>query len=119
MGYKNELGYQTLLYPNEADSRKLLMFLVEKLNKETMSSHDEEQAQTNNKANKDLNFLIAEKTKKLLNKFWIPPYLKPNGLRRDDKFFLKEVCFFFKFGLKFYFFIKRAYVLNQNSMLFH
>ncbi|RNA38154.1 coiled-coil domain-containing protein [Brachionus plicatilis] len=90
LGYKNELGYQTLLYPNETESRKLLMFLVEKLNKENLSSHDEEQNQKNIKSNKNLNFLIAEKTKKLLNKFWIPPYLKPSGLRREDDNFTKE-----------------------------
>ncbi|CAF0970764.1 unnamed protein product [Brachionus calyciflorus] len=91
LGYKNELGYQTFLYSNEIESRKLLMFLVEKLNKETISSNDENLSGTATKTNKNLNALIAEKTKKLLNKFWIPPYLKSNGLRLDEnKSYIKE-----------------------------
>lgn len=93
-GYKNELGYQTLLYPNETESRKLLMFLVDKLNKENLSSNDEDQTHTSLKTSKSLSFLIAEKTKNLLNNFWIPPYFKPNGLRINEKFYTKEVFYF-------------------------
>lgn len=92
LGYKNELGYQTFLYSNEVESRRLLMFLVEKLNKETASSGDDDQSEAKAKVKKNLNVLIAEKAKKQLNKFWIPPYLKSNGLRRDEnEIFTKEV----------------------------
>lgn len=31
LGYRGEIGYQTLLYSSEVDVRKLFMFLVEKL----------------------------------------------------------------------------------------
>lgn len=96
LGYKNELGYQTLLYPNETESRKLLMFLVDKLNKESLSFNDKDQAHASLKTSKSVNFLIAEKTKNLLSNFWIPPYFKPNGLRRTEKSYSKEVIFLLK-----------------------
>ena len=41
LGYKGEIGYQTFLYSNEADIRKVLMFVVEKLPKDTTVSSDE------------------------------------------------------------------------------
>lgn len=34
MGYTGEVGYQTFLYSNEADLRRVLMFLIERLPKE-------------------------------------------------------------------------------------
>uniref|UniRef100_A0A7N6C0Z7 Coiled-coil domain-containing protein 22 n=1 Tax=Anabas testudineus TaxID=64144 RepID=A0A7N6C0Z7_ANATE len=36
IGYKGEIGYQTFLYSNEPEIRSLLMFLVEKLPRESM-----------------------------------------------------------------------------------
>lgn len=41
MGYRGEIGYQTFLYSNEADIRKLFMFLVENLPKESSESASE------------------------------------------------------------------------------
>lgn len=42
MGYKgSDLGYQTFLYSNESDIRKIFMFLVEKLPKDTSQTADE------------------------------------------------------------------------------
>ena len=41
LGYKGEMGYQTFLYSNEADIRRVLMFLVEKLPKDTAVTSDE------------------------------------------------------------------------------
>lgn len=35
LGYTGEVGYQTFLYSNEADVRKVFMFLIEKLTKDT------------------------------------------------------------------------------------
>ena len=34
-GYKGEVGYQTLLYPTESDIRKVFMFLLEKMPKDS------------------------------------------------------------------------------------
>lgn len=34
MGYTGEVGYQTFLYSNEADLRRVFMFLIERLPKD-------------------------------------------------------------------------------------
>lgn len=42
MGYTGgDLGYQTFLYSSEAEIRKIFMFLVEKLPKDTSKAADE------------------------------------------------------------------------------
>ncbi|XP_035989020.1 coiled-coil domain-containing protein 22 [Fundulus heteroclitus] len=41
IGYKGEIGYQTFLYSNEPEIRSLLMFLVEKLPRETSEASDQ------------------------------------------------------------------------------
>uniref|UniRef100_A0A667WZ26 Coiled-coil domain-containing protein 22 n=1 Tax=Myripristis murdjan TaxID=586833 RepID=A0A667WZ26_9TELE len=41
LGYKGEIGYQTFLYSNEPEIRSLLMFLVEKLPRESAEASDQ------------------------------------------------------------------------------
>jgi len=41
LGFKGEIGYQTFLYANEHELRKVMMFLIEKLPKDTAESIDE------------------------------------------------------------------------------
>nr|XP_053626806.1 coiled-coil domain-containing protein 22 homolog isoform X3 [Cherax quadricarinatus] len=41
VGYPSDVGYQSLLYPNETDLRKIFMFLIEKLPKDTAAVSDE------------------------------------------------------------------------------
>uniref|UniRef100_A0A8C7MZZ1 Coiled-coil domain-containing protein 22 n=1 Tax=Oncorhynchus kisutch TaxID=8019 RepID=A0A8C7MZZ1_ONCKI len=41
LGYKGEIGYQTFLYSNEPEIRSLLMFLVEKLPRESAEALDQ------------------------------------------------------------------------------
>ncbi|KAK3880981.1 hypothetical protein Pcinc_014557 [Petrolisthes cinctipes] len=41
VGYPGDVGYQSLLYPNETDIRKIFMFLIEKLPKDTAVVSDE------------------------------------------------------------------------------
>uniref|UniRef100_A0A8D0ANK9 Coiled-coil domain-containing protein 22 n=1 Tax=Sander lucioperca TaxID=283035 RepID=A0A8D0ANK9_SANLU len=41
IGYKGEIGYQTFLYSNEPEIRSLLMFLVEKLPRESAEASDQ------------------------------------------------------------------------------
>lgn len=43
IGYKGEIGYQTFLYSNEPEIRSLLMFLVEKLPRESAEASDQPQ----------------------------------------------------------------------------
>lgn len=70
LGYKNEVGYQTFLYYNEAELRQVFMFLIENL--------PDEGKQTNTKTittNEKSLFLqeIGNKIGEELNSIWIPP----------------------------------------------
>jgi hypothetical protein len=47
LGYKGEIGYQTFLYSNEPEIRALLMFLVEKLPRESAEASDQPAGQSN------------------------------------------------------------------------
>ena len=40
LGYKGEVGYQTFLYSNEGDIRKILMYLVDKLPRSSSAADD-------------------------------------------------------------------------------
>jgi len=41
LGYRGDVGYQTFLYSNEADLRRVFLFLLEKLPKESSETEDE------------------------------------------------------------------------------
>jgi hypothetical protein len=41
LGYRGEVGYQTFLYSNEADIRRVFIFLIEKLPKESSEAVEE------------------------------------------------------------------------------
>ncbi len=91
LGYKNEIGYQTFLYLNEADMRRLLMFLVEKLTKEVSSQADTQPGQPDK--SKNLNSQIAQRFKTALTQFWMPDYCKLNSLRiQEDNTLAREGC---------------------------
>ncbi|XP_023861978.1 coiled-coil domain-containing protein 22 [Salvelinus sp. IW2-2015] len=68
LGYKGEIGYQTFLYSNEPEIRSLLMFLVEKLPRESAEALDQP-------AGKSvlLQKLIATQIKAQLALPWLPP----------------------------------------------
>lgn len=90
LGYKNEIGYQTFLYSNENDIRRLLIFLVEKLTKDTSTS--DTSASNANQSKKTLKTLLAEQLKRSAGQLWIPPCLKTKGLRRlEDNSYAHEV----------------------------
>jgi hypothetical protein len=79
--------------------RRLLMFLVEKINKSdasNVSSAGVTTTTTTSSSNRmnNLNTLIVQKLKKDLKQFWIPPYCKVNSLRidEDDINYSKEGC---------------------------
>ncbi|XP_069177183.1 coiled-coil domain-containing protein 22 homolog [Procambarus clarkii] len=71
VGYLGDVGYQSLLYPNETDLRKIFMFLIEKLPKDTAAVSDEP---LNNAA------LIHREAKKKLSEAlsqpWIPAHCR-------------------------------------------
>uniref|UniRef100_A0A6Q2Z0X8 Coiled-coil domain-containing protein 22 n=1 Tax=Esox lucius TaxID=8010 RepID=A0A6Q2Z0X8_ESOLU len=68
LGYKGEIGYQTFLYSNEPEIRSLLMFLVEKLPKESADSMDQPAGKL-----ALLRKSIAAQIKAQLSVPWLPP----------------------------------------------
>uniref|UniRef100_A0A3P9JG02 Coiled-coil domain-containing protein 22 n=1 Tax=Oryzias latipes TaxID=8090 RepID=A0A3P9JG02_ORYLA len=68
VGYKGEIGYQTFLYSSEPEIRSLLMFLVEKLPRESA----EASAQPSGKS-AVLQRAIAAAIRAQLDLAWVPP----------------------------------------------
>ena len=84
LGYNHEIGYQTFLYSNEPDMRRLLMFLIEKLPKDT--SQQDERSKSNKKSKEEnLSSLISNKLNLMLSQCWTPSYCKQKSLRVIDK----------------------------------
>ncbi|KPJ16884.1 Coiled-coil domain-containing protein 22-like [Papilio machaon] len=88
LGYKNDVGYQTFLYYNEAELRQVFMFLIEKL-------PNEDRHMNTTVPTKKKNVLLNEIANKIdeeLNTMWIPPCCKPNSdtigdfISTEDKF---------------------------------
>ncbi|CAL8261757.1 unnamed protein product [Gadus morhua 'NCC'] len=67
LGYKGEIGYQTFLYSNEPEIRALLMFLVEKLPRESAEASDQPAGKS-----VVLQRAIAAKIKAQLALPWLP-----------------------------------------------
>uniref|UniRef100_A0A4W4FIT9 Coiled-coil domain-containing protein 22 n=1 Tax=Electrophorus electricus TaxID=8005 RepID=A0A4W4FIT9_ELEEL len=68
LGYKGESGYQTFLYSNEPEIRSLLMFLVEKLPRESAEALDQPAGKS-----ALLQKAIAAQIKTQLALPWLPP----------------------------------------------
>ncbi|CAM5072687.1 unnamed protein product [Natator depressus] len=68
LGYQGEVGYQTFLYSNEPEIRRLLLFLVEKLPRD-----DAEDARQPAGKSAGLLRAIAAKIKEQLGTPWVPP----------------------------------------------
>lgn len=75
LGYKGEIGYQTFLYANELEIRNVMMFLIEKLPKESTDTLDEATG-----TNVLLNRRIADELKRQLSSHWMPPYCRRRNL---------------------------------------
>ncbi|XP_077468805.1 coiled-coil domain-containing protein 22 [Stigmatopora argus] len=68
IGYKGEIGYQTFLYSSETEIRSLLMFLVEKLPRESAEASDQPAGKS-----AILQRAIAAAIKSQLATPWLPP----------------------------------------------
>ncbi|XP_059146122.1 coiled-coil domain-containing protein 22 homolog [Physella acuta] len=81
LGYKGgDLGYQTFLYSNESEIRKIFMFLVEKLPKESSQAADEPLG-----ASVLLHRAISTELACQLSMAWTPPFLKNKSIRLRSK----------------------------------
>ncbi|CAI9731695.1 Hypothetical predicted protein [Octopus vulgaris] len=76
LGYQGEIGYQTFLYSNETDIRKIFIFLIEKLPKESVGTTDE----TLDKS-VILQRSIAAKLALQLKSAWTPGYMDRNSVQ--------------------------------------
>nr|CAD7262689.1 unnamed protein product [Timema shepardi] len=79
IGYKGDIGYQTFLYSSEADVRRVLMFLIEKLPKESEKISIEPSGKHGS-----LEKQIGEIIRKQLSSPWLPSYCKQRGVRWYD-----------------------------------
>ncbi|XP_071847669.1 coiled-coil domain-containing protein 22 homolog [Apostichopus japonicus] len=80
LGWRGEIGYQTFLYSNDVEIRRILMFLIEKLPKETETISDEPLGK-----NALLKRKLSAELSRCLNQPWLPPVCKKKGLRWDSK----------------------------------
>ncbi|XP_041037431.1 coiled-coil domain-containing protein 22 [Carcharodon carcharias] len=75
LGYEGEIGYQTFLYSNEPEIRRLLMFLVEKLPRDSMDSAHQPAGKS-----AVLQRSISSQIKQQLSAPWVPPSLRTPSL---------------------------------------
>uniref|UniRef100_T1JM55 Coiled-coil domain-containing protein 22 homolog n=1 Tax=Strigamia maritima TaxID=126957 RepID=T1JM55_STRMM len=76
LGYQGEIGYQTFLYSDEADIRRVFMFLLEKLPKDIEKTIDEPLS-----SSALFNQAISEEISRQLELPWLPNFCKNKGIR--------------------------------------
>ncbi|KAF5285613.1 hypothetical protein FQR65_LT13094 [Abscondita terminalis] len=86
LGYRGDIGYQTILYCNEIEVRRVLMFLVERLPREAHKTTSATELGYIPKLVKN----IEEKLRLSLEKPWLPADFLKHGTRECKKFDLKH-----------------------------
>lgn len=84
-GFTGDIGYQTFLYSNEADVRRVLMHLVERLPKDATSAKAKAAAAGTGGPAARLRALersVARSVRLQLDAAWTPEYCKKNGIVR-------------------------------------
>ncbi|XP_050507109.1 coiled-coil domain-containing protein 22 [Diabrotica virgifera virgifera] len=84
LGFRGDMGYQTILYCNEEEVRRMLMFLIERLPKETAKNIPIEQAGYVPRIVKSL----EENIKLSLSKPWLPSCFLRQGARETSNRYL-------------------------------
>ncbi|PNF40363.1 Coiled-coil domain-containing protein 22-like protein [Cryptotermes secundus] len=88
LGYSGDIGYQTFLYSSEIDIRRVFVFLIEKLPKESGKSIVEPTGRIG-----VLEKAVSETVKKQLASPWLPRYCRRRGIRwYDDGTWSREGC---------------------------
>lgn len=77
LGYQGEIGYQTFLYSSETEVRRLLLFLIEKLPRDSSDSTDETLG-----TSALMQRAIATEISQLLKSTWSPQYCKRRCIYR-------------------------------------
>lgn len=74
LGYKNDVGYQTFLYYNEAELRQVFMFLIEQLPTENKAAKSAPRS-----CKSSLMQVISNRIQEELAAVWIPPCCNPSN----------------------------------------
>ncbi|KAG5313604.1 CCD22 protein, partial [Pseudoatta argentina] len=80
LGYRGDIGYQTFLYNSEADLRRVFMFLIEKLPKETEKTVNESISKV-----ALLEKSVASAISQGLSIPWLPHYCHKQGFRNRGR----------------------------------
>lgn len=81
LGFRGDMGYQTILYYNEVEIRRVLMFLIERLPRESNKTVPIEQTGYVPRIVK----ILEENLRESLKEMWIPSCLLHKGIRECDK----------------------------------
>ncbi|XP_050307884.1 coiled-coil domain-containing protein 22 homolog isoform X2 [Anthonomus grandis grandis] len=76
-GFKGDMGYQTILYCNEVEVRRVLTFLLERLPKESNNAESQEPIGYVPKIVKQ----IEDRLQQALSKTWLPSHILHYGVR--------------------------------------
>lgn len=79
MGFRGDIGYQSFLYSNVTEIRRVFMFLIERLPKEADKEHLDESLADKKSL---LDHHIRQNIKIQLNAAWTPQYCKKYGARK-------------------------------------
>lgn len=91
LGFTGECGYNQLLYPSEADTRKLFMFLVDKIPKVEDDAADA--GEENLGAGAMLNRRMKQSIQKWSQKCWVPPIVGGSrGCSWQDRGYKLKTC---------------------------
>ncbi|XP_064481357.1 coiled-coil domain-containing protein 22 homolog [Ornithodoros turicata] len=85
LGFKGDLGYQTFLYSNETEMRRIFMFLFEKLPKESEKVVDQQLGKS-----AIVLRAISEQISLQLKTPWLPAYCKKDGIRSTGQRWWRE-----------------------------
>ncbi|XP_017128697.1 coiled-coil domain-containing protein 22 homolog [Drosophila elegans] len=83
-GYRGDIGYQTFLYPNAVELRKLLMFLIEQLPRERQTTEDGASGKMQALSHRQLlQRQIRKELTQQLKTPWVPQFARSVGNRKS------------------------------------
>ncbi|EDW31246.1 GL20854 [Drosophila persimilis] len=82
-GYHGDIGYQTFLYPNPIELRRLLMFLIEQLPRERQATDDLTGKSHPLSGREMLQRQIRKKLTAQLKAMWVPQFCRAVGNRKS------------------------------------
>uniref|UniRef100_A0A6P4F4A2 Coiled-coil domain-containing protein 22 homolog n=1 Tax=Drosophila rhopaloa TaxID=1041015 RepID=A0A6P4F4A2_DRORH len=83
-GYRGDIGYQTFLYPNAVELRRLLMFLIEQLPRERQTTDDGTSGKTQSLSHRQLlQRQIRKELTQQLKTPWVPQFARSVGNRKS------------------------------------